>query len=259
MARSAHAPHGPPVAYKAPNPIEVWHLPEAANQSIPADVRAQFQRDAHGRVLFFTAPPAPPGPLADDGEDGKKEERRELRHSATYLAFRVKQLRERQLAKRKRDSEDATGPGAHDAGTSEGDVAAADAGSEANSGKRPRVAEAVGLNGAPHPPTATTNASDLLSGINAALTEGLVTDLRRLYRLEADGDVSEEEWCRTAVARHLEGVAGTLRSGAAVREEAERRNAAAVRRGGDDDGEKLQFTVGTIGYQPPNEVLEWRK
>jgi hypothetical protein len=275
MARSAHAPHGPPVAYKAPNPIEVWHLPEAANQSIPADVRAQFQRDAHGRVLFFTAPPAPPGPLPGDGEDEKKEERGELRHSTAYLAFRARQLREGLLAKRKRESGEAASEGANHVGTSDGDgVAAADAGAQTgelrrvNNGKRARVAvqheAAAGPNGAPHPPTATTNPHVLLGhaldGVNAALTEGLVTDLRRLYRLEADGDVGEEEWCRTAVARHLESVSATLWSGAAAREEAERREGevAAARRGG-DGGEKLNFAVGAIGYQPPNEALEWRK
>ena len=78
--------------YNAPRPIEVWHLPDPANASIPEDIRKQFQCDEHGRVLFFTAPP-----LAT-------EEKTKLAHTAKYLAYKVKHeemLRE----KRKREAQ----------------------------------------------------------------------------------------------------------------------------------------------------------
>lgn len=84
----------PPAAgYNAalPPPIEVWHLPDSANVSIPEDIRQQFQCDEHGRVLFFTAPPA------------ATESITQLSHTAKYLAFKSK--REEMLReKRKRDS-----------------------------------------------------------------------------------------------------------------------------------------------------------
>jgi chromatin structure-remodeling complex subunit RSC1/2 len=76
----------PPVTYKAPSPVEVWHLPDAANSNIPPEIRAQFQTDSHGRVLFFTAPPSAP-PEIDD--------KKKLKHSPAYLAFRARQARER--------------------------------------------------------------------------------------------------------------------------------------------------------------------
>jgi len=44
-------------SYKTPQPIEAWSLNDAANASIPPDIRSQFLRDAAGRILFFTAPP----------------------------------------------------------------------------------------------------------------------------------------------------------------------------------------------------------
>jgi chromatin structure-remodeling complex subunit RSC1/2 len=69
--------------YKAPQPIETYILNDAANASIPEDIRSQFQRDEKGRVLFFTAPPLNvPQPLSKDG--------RPLGHSARYLAARAK-------------------------------------------------------------------------------------------------------------------------------------------------------------------------
>jgi chromatin structure-remodeling complex subunit RSC1/2 len=86
---------GNATGYKAPNPVEVWHLPDAANASIPAEIRSQFQTDAHGRVLFFTAPPQV------DNQPKKK-----LTHSAAYLAFRARKSQS-QAAKRGAD-DDAT-------------------------------------------------------------------------------------------------------------------------------------------------------
>ena len=89
--------------YKAPQPIETYILNDAANASIPEDIRAQFQRDEKGRVLFFTAPPLNvPQPLTKDG--------RALGHSARYLAARAKRAATKS-AKRPAD----TPAGAHPA------------------------------------------------------------------------------------------------------------------------------------------------
>ncbi|KAL1602795.1 hypothetical protein SLS60_006216 [Paraconiothyrium brasiliense] len=90
----------PPGGYRAPQPVEVYVLPDHANASIPADVRDQFQRDEQGRVLFFTAPPAnDPGFVKEDGQA--------LGHSARYIAMRAKRDAQR-AAKRKADEAGAT-------------------------------------------------------------------------------------------------------------------------------------------------------
>lgn len=63
--------------------MEVYTLSEQANASIPQDIRAQFQTDEKGRVLFFTAPPLNVAqPLTKDGTA--------LGHSAAYLAARAR-------------------------------------------------------------------------------------------------------------------------------------------------------------------------
>lgn len=68
--------------YKAPQPVEVWHLNDAANASIPPDIREQFERDEYGRVLFFTAPPLDTA--------GGVTSVAHLGHSARYLAAKLK-------------------------------------------------------------------------------------------------------------------------------------------------------------------------
>lgn len=68
--------------YKAPQPVEVWHLNDAANASIPPDIREQFERDEYGRVLFFTAPPLDMA--------GGVSSVAHLGHSARYLAAKLK-------------------------------------------------------------------------------------------------------------------------------------------------------------------------
>lgn len=83
----------PPGGYRAPQPVEVYVLPDHANASIPIDVREQFQRDEQGRVLFFTAPPTNDAGFV-------KEEGQALGHSARYLAMRAKRDAQR-AAKRK--------------------------------------------------------------------------------------------------------------------------------------------------------------
>jgi chromatin structure-remodeling complex subunit RSC1/2 len=92
---SARMTHPQQAGYNAPRPIEVWHLPDAANASIPDDVRERYQCDAQGRVLLFTAPPI-----------AESTEKKGLAHTAKYLAYKIK--REEMLReKRERDAEDA--------------------------------------------------------------------------------------------------------------------------------------------------------
>lgn len=72
----------------AARPVEVFHLPDSASASIPADIRAQFHRDEHNRVLFFTAPPYNVPAVPDASKN--------LGHS---LKYRAAKLRERFAAK----------------------------------------------------------------------------------------------------------------------------------------------------------------
>ncbi|KAF2752169.1 chromatin structure-remodeling complex protein-like protein rsc1 [Sporormia fimetaria CBS 119925] len=87
-----------PVGYKAPQAMEVYILSDHANNSIPADIREQFQRDEQGRVLFFTAPPLNAPTIA-------KKEGRTLGHSARYLAKKAEWEAERVLKRKQRDAE----------------------------------------------------------------------------------------------------------------------------------------------------------
>ena len=77
----------------APRPIEVFQLSDAANATIPADIRQQFHCDDHGHVLFFSSPPLDLAPST-----GKK-----LGHSLKYLA--AKEERRRKVDERKRKAE----------------------------------------------------------------------------------------------------------------------------------------------------------
>jgi chromatin structure-remodeling complex subunit RSC1/2 len=63
--------------------VEVYHLSDTANASIPPDIRAQFHRDEQDHILFFTAPPldVPRVPGA-----AKK-----LGHSIKYLAAKARE------------------------------------------------------------------------------------------------------------------------------------------------------------------------
>ena len=82
-------------AYNPPRAVEVYTLPEAANNQIPADIRAQFHRDDQGRVIFFTAPPL--GTTADESN--------ELTHSLRYLADKARR-REGSDKRRKEKAEE---------------------------------------------------------------------------------------------------------------------------------------------------------
>ena len=61
---------------------EVWHLPENANQAIPEEIRSQFQQDAQGHVLFWTAPP---GDTMRPVKPGSA-----IGHTARYLADKIR-------------------------------------------------------------------------------------------------------------------------------------------------------------------------
>ncbi|KAJ5965994.1 hypothetical protein N7481_012708 [Penicillium waksmanii] len=75
----------------APRPIEVYHLNDAANAAIPADIRSQFHCNDLGQVLFFSTPPLDMiKPIALP----------KLGHSLKYLAS--KEERQKKVAEHKR-------------------------------------------------------------------------------------------------------------------------------------------------------------
>ena len=76
-------------SYREANPIEVYTLPDAANLSIPPEIRNQFQQDDAGRILFFTAPPVH---LADHGTG--KQGKSGIGHSVRYLAAKSRNAEE---------------------------------------------------------------------------------------------------------------------------------------------------------------------
>lgn len=84
----------PGAGINPPRPIEVYHLSDSANASIPEDIREQFQRDEQGHVLFFTAPPLDVLPPTKPGPA--------LGHTARYLA---EKLRRKVALKEKRKAE----------------------------------------------------------------------------------------------------------------------------------------------------------
>lgn len=90
---ASYAPR-PHVNYRDPPPVEVYTLPDAANLSIPPEVREQYQRDEFGRVLFFTAPPV--GVDQDIATRG---------HSVRYLAKKARQ--QEMLSKKRKEREEA--------------------------------------------------------------------------------------------------------------------------------------------------------
>lgn len=95
-----HPGPNPGHVYNVPRAPETYALADAVDATIPPEVRAQFQRDDAGRVLFFTAPP-----LARP-RNGVAEQFAGLGHSARHLAS-IQQLREERARKRKeRDEEE---------------------------------------------------------------------------------------------------------------------------------------------------------
>lgn len=85
--------------YNPPQPPQVYTLPDAMDAGIPDDVREQFQRDARGRVLFFTTPPA------NRPHAGLSDEHAGLGHSARFLADRKAAEAERLRKRKERDEE----------------------------------------------------------------------------------------------------------------------------------------------------------
>lgn len=75
-------------------PVEVYHLSDTANASIPQNIQEQFQRDEQGHVLFFTAPPLDVLPPTKPGSA--------IGHTARYLA---EKLRRKIALKEKRRAE----------------------------------------------------------------------------------------------------------------------------------------------------------
>lgn len=86
-----------PAGYKAPNPVEVFHLPDAANASIPEDIRNQFQFDSQNRLLLFPTPPV----------GATESSKPRLAHSTEYIAFKAKEMKRKLLLKQQRDAEQA--------------------------------------------------------------------------------------------------------------------------------------------------------
>ncbi|XXH01173.1 ubiquitin-specific protease otu1 [Hypoxylon texense] len=84
-------------AYNPPRPVEVYHLDDALNAKIPEEVRAQFQHDEAGRVLFFTQPPL------DRPHRGLSAESAGLGHSVRYLADRAREVEDRRAKRKARD------------------------------------------------------------------------------------------------------------------------------------------------------------
>ncbi|SMY29063.1 unnamed protein product [Zymoseptoria tritici ST99CH_1A5] len=90
---AAYAPRPPTANYRDPPPIEVYTLPDAANLSIPPDVREQYQRDESGRVLFFTTPPV-----------GLEQTGAPRGHSVRYLAEKAR--RQELISKKRKQREE---------------------------------------------------------------------------------------------------------------------------------------------------------
>lgn len=85
---------GYPVGYQAPPPVETYRLDNYADAQIPPEIRAQFNTDEQGRVIWFTVPPRnDPSPYKSPS------------HSAKYLAWRAKNEEEikRKRAERERE------------------------------------------------------------------------------------------------------------------------------------------------------------
>lgn len=80
--------------YRDPPAVEVYTLPDAANLSIPPEIREQYHRDEFGRVLFFTTPPV-----------GVNQEITTRGHSLRYLAKKARQ--QETLSKKRKEREEA--------------------------------------------------------------------------------------------------------------------------------------------------------
>ena len=85
--------------YNPPRPPEVYTLPDTVHEAFSQDVLNQFQKDAAGRILFFTAPPL------DRAHNGFSRNSSGLGHSAKYLDGRDEWLTTRELKRKARDTQ----------------------------------------------------------------------------------------------------------------------------------------------------------
>ncbi|KAF8866168.1 Bromodomain-containing protein [Acephala macrosclerotiorum] len=79
-ASTSHSTHTN--AYNPPRAVEVYTLPEGANNAIAPEIRAQFHTDDYGKILFYTAPPLDINPLPENAQ--------RLGHSLRYLADKAR-------------------------------------------------------------------------------------------------------------------------------------------------------------------------
>lgn len=99
----APAPAAPVYNPNAPRPIEVFHLSEAANAAIPADVRSEFHCDDRGHVLFFSTPPM-------DIVSSPTAAKKGLTHSLKYLAAKAEREKQRKRRREQQEQEQETMP-----------------------------------------------------------------------------------------------------------------------------------------------------
>lgn len=86
---------GYPGGYQAPPPVETYRLDNYADALIPPEIRAQFNTDEQGRVIWFTVPPRnDPPPYKPPS------------HSAKYLAWRAQNDEEIARKRAEREKEE---------------------------------------------------------------------------------------------------------------------------------------------------------
>jgi len=95
-AAMPHAGSGANV-YNPPRAPEVYTIAPNVNDAIPAETRELYDRDEHGRILFFTAPPVP------RAGNGLAPEYAGLGHSTRYLGDFKQHVEERRRKRKERD------------------------------------------------------------------------------------------------------------------------------------------------------------
>ena len=93
----------PVMSSHGPRSMETYVLSEAANNMIPAEVRALYPKDDQGRVLFFTTPPVDTRHFISGRS--LAEQNRELDHELKYLAKKLDRQFAEEAAERKREQE----------------------------------------------------------------------------------------------------------------------------------------------------------
>jgi len=212
----------------------VFYLPDTANAAIPADIREQFQTDAHGRILFFTAPPIPD---ADEADEKKK-----LAHTPKYLAWKARQMREK-LLKRKLNEDEPASAGAEKnvKAESPNGVDAGEHPSSLQKKQRMNLDIADDINGDVSP-------KELLERFSDQMCDLAMESWKSLYPDDEDDGVWKEEmlenirqlsvaWEKNAQSEEI----------LASEKEKERES----QRG------KIVGLTNLMDYKPPNERMEW--